>query len=143
MSKFSGWVDGPSIYVGDPCYVFTDSEWDEIMAETNVFGFGDNHKIKFDGNFWANGRKCVVAATADGDGSFLAYAGNAYIGTVGVDSGSIAAIPVSAISDEMLREAARLGFIVPDDAMLVIAEDGNFQFGNIKIDTRCPLTNEG
>lgn len=134
MDELNVWMEG-ACYIGDPCYVFTDSQWDKIMEETNVFGAGDNTDIKFDGTFFVDGIECAVADTAYGDGVYDVRVNGEFLTSIGVDAGCIAIIPINAIPDSMLREACRLGVIVDQGYIPVSAENGVFNFGAIRIDT--------
>lgn len=82
-------------YVGDLCYVMTDSEWDEFCAIT-IKG----HNC-LDGEFeFADGRRFATYGTAWGDGVYSDQHGNQYP----VDAGLIGCIRVDDIRAEKLRD---------------------------------------
>lgn len=133
--KMKTLIDG-LCYIGDPCYVFSHDEWDEIMEKTNVFGYGRNKEINFNGTFTMYDDKCAVSSTAYGDGEYQVKVNGVGVTTIGVDSGSIGIIPLTAISRDKLEDAVRLGFIIDQGFIPVEAENGVFRFGKVTIDTR-------
>lgn len=118
--------DSNFYYVGDLCYVLTDSEWDQVCA-------GD-----LDGLNYIGDRPYSIFRTEHGDGI---YAGNddaAYC----VDSGTIGCIHVSNVSDLSLLETALekgLGhlhdFFSEFTASDAYCEDGVMTFDNLIIET--------
>ena len=74
-------------YLGDPCYVMPDSEWDEFCSIMNDDGTPFEYK----------GSTCVVIGTG-GDGDF---------GGLAVDSGTIGCIPFSLCDPAKLVQARR------------------------------------
>ncbi len=127
-------MDG-ACYIGDPCYVFTHEQWNRIMEQTNVFGYGDKKDIDFEGVFYINGEKCGVASTTYGDGVYEAKVGGRVIANLGVDSGTLGFVPIKAISDECLREAMKFGIILNQEWVKAICEEGVFHFGVVTINT--------
>ena len=80
-------------YLGDPCYVIPDAEWDDFCNTMNSEGIPFNYK----------GEECVVIGTG-GDGDFDGLS---------VDAGIIGCIPVSLCDPDKLKDT------VPNDARLV------------------------
>jgi hypothetical protein len=119
-------------YVGDPCYVFTDKEWDELIEQTYCFGiqydkmpegYEDTNVYNYKGmDFFTDG-------TAYGDGSYYDNEGRVY----GVDAGLIGIVPF-----EILSTDGDGGQIIEfeKDFRVYSSGDGIFYFGNITIDTK-------
>jgi len=122
-------------YIGDPCYLIPDEDWDGVLEATNFFGVGDGDAIDFDdGLYHWNGRTCFTAFTKHGDGCYGNKCGSV---KVGVDSGTIGIIP---LERKDLIEALFLPYTVIrrfGKKFEVWEEDGVFHFGNkIKINTK-------
>jgi hypothetical protein len=129
-------------YIGDPCYIIPDEDWDNLCKNTNYWGEGDNRfpikdedVVNFDdGLYHWEGRTCFAAFTKYGDGCYGDKKGNVM---VGVDSGLIGIIPIKK-GDEIE------GLFYPYTLLrtfgkkfLVWEEDGVFHFGNkVKINTK-------
>jgi len=121
-------------YVGDPCYVIDNTDWDILGENTAWFGC-DPDKLPVsnynDGVFEFNGHKCFAYHTQWGDGVYT-------FGRMefGVDAGLLSVIPVEAIKDDQFENAEGLGkifeFKVP---FKVWYEEGIFYFGHVRIDT--------
>lgn len=125
-------------YIGDPCYVIPDDDWDELIDNTGCFGLHSETKDRKpitnwdDGVFYWNGEKCFASGTAYGDGC---YSSNIQV-NFGVDAGLIGIIPVKVISSDTILEAMRLGALRRFyDGFEVIELNGLFYFGDVKIDT--------
>lgn len=103
-------------YIGDPCYVIRDADWDKVCGCLDD-GIYDCLEFPF-----------FMASTAYGDGGYMGSDGNEY----GVDSGCLGAVPLALIKK-------------PLDANMVVKEfpegleieyDGTvFKFGNVEINT--------
>jgi hypothetical protein len=121
-------------YIGDPCYVIPDEDWDVVLEATNFFGAGRREASDFDdGLYHWDGRTCFTAFTKHGDGCYGTRKGNVM---VGVDSGTIGLIPI--------KEDDEIESIFYPYTLLrtfgkkfeVWEEDGVFHFGNkVKINT--------
>ena len=86
-------MDMSNYYLGDPCYVIPDAEWDDFCQI-----------MDYEGNdFDFKGETCRVIGTG-GDGDF---------GGLSVDAGIIGVIPVSLCDPQKLKN------IVPSDARLI------------------------
>lgn len=118
-------------FVGDPCYVIADKNWDELIKNTGCFGLNENMDVInwYDGVFYYTGKKCFANGTAYGDGVFQDNAGRRY----GVDAGLIGIVPVGATDDNNSSWCGH--FIAFEENFIVYENDGIFYFGNIKIDT--------
>lgn len=89
-------------YVGDLCYVMTDTEWDEVCSLTIDY---KNNKC-LDGEFnLKDGRRFATYGTAWGDGSYEDQYGNEY----GVDAGLIGCIRVEDIHPDKQSGLDELG----------------------------------
>ena len=118
-------------YVGDPCYVFTDKEWDELIEQTYCFGC----EIKNIPEGYLNtgvynykGMKFFADGTAYGDGCFYDNHDREY----GVDAGLIGIVPF-----EILSTGGSGGQIIEfEQDFYVSAEGGIFHFGDITINTK-------
>lgn len=118
-------------YVGDLCYVMHDV-WDEVCS---IVPF-DNSETFFQ---LKDGREFYMMGTAFGDGLYSDQEGRTY----GVDSGTIGAIRVEDIRDELadpyeLKERGLGQVIQVIDSLEnyeVHAEDGLLTFGPVSIDT--------
>lgn len=107
-------------YIGDPCYVISNKNWDKLIEETNHFA---NEEFKF------KGKTCFAAGTAFGDGTYYDEEGREYC----VDSGLIGVIPFEILD---INTEGRGGQIVEfEEDFLASVENGTFRFGNITIVT--------
>jgi hypothetical protein len=122
-------------YIGDPCYIIPDEDWDCVLKTTNFFGSTEVGGTDFDdGLYHWNGRTCFTAFTKHGDGCYGNRKGDAM---VGVDSGTIGIIPFK-------KEDEIEGLFYPyallrtfGKKFLVWEEDGIFHFGSkVKINTK-------
>lgn len=120
-------------YVGDLCYVMHDDDvWDEVCS---LIPF-DNSEVQFQ---LEDGREFFLLTTAHGDGLYSDQEGRTY----GVDSGTIGAIRVEDIRDELadayLLQERGLGQVIQVISTLenyeVHAEDGLLTFGPVSINT--------
>ncbi len=83
-------------YIGDLCYVLTESEWGELLQQC----IDRDTNQCYDGEFIVSDIRIFMASTAYGDGCFEDNLHRKY----GVDSGSIGFCPTSMISKEKLEE---------------------------------------
>ena len=150
-------------FVGDLCYVLTDTEWDTLCAQvpSRVEMFDDiesedgydneffldvdklsAYAVSLDGEDYEAARPFVCFSTAYGDGQYNDLDGNPYA----VDSGTIGMIDVRYISDSAKLERAvqsGLGHLVEADAPIDPSEsyydEGVITFGamsvGVEIDT--------
>lgn len=110
-------------YIGDPCYVIPDEDWDGVLKATDFD----------DGLYHWNGRICFTAFTKYGDGCYGNRNGDAM---VAVDSGTIGIIPIR--KDDEIE-----GLFYPYTLLRTFGkkfevweEDGVFHFGSkVKINT--------
>lgn len=107
-------------YIGDPCYVFSDKTWDELISKCDV---QDGEIMSFGGaDFWSH-------STAWGNGMYKD--GNSV--EYGVDSGLLGAVPIGLI-DNPAGETDGLVIDAPD-GLHVEYDSGTFWFGAIVIKT--------
>lgn len=109
-------------YIGDPCYVIDDKEWDDVLDATAYF---ENAGVStFQGHqLWGH-------STAYGDGTYLDQNGNEY----GVDSGCIGAVPIGLIENPGGEDHGTMVIDAPE-GLRVSYENGKFWFNSICIDT--------
>lgn len=107
-------------YIGDPCYVIENTEWDMLLETTEFFN-NENQEFK--------GFTVAIGPVKNGDGSYKASNNEIY----GVDSGHIGIIPIEALN---IMEYSCEKF---EDDFMVIIDNGTFRFGNIKIKTGLDL----
>ena len=163
MTENNAMSDKFVYYIGDLCFVLTDTEWDTLCAQVPSKGdmlddiesedgydnefFLDVERlsayaVSLDGEDYEAARPFVCFSTAYGDGQYNDLDGNPYA----VDSGTIGMIDVRYISDkEKLERALQngLGHLVEADAPIDPSEsyydEGVITFGamsvGVEIDT--------
>ncbi len=107
-------------YIGDPCYVLSEKDWDKILGN--------------DGHSTIKGKDVFFAGTAYGDGTYEDQNKNEYP----VDTGCIGIFPVEVCLKTKLKEVPKrkMGMIFTFDADFeVSANNGNFTFGDVEIIT--------
>lgn len=116
-------------YIGDPCYVATDEQWDEIIKETGCFGY-ESFSSPDENTFHLKGYRCWANGTAWGDGCYRGSDGGEYW----VDAGLIGIVPSDAVesSPEFRGGYSYKTFDIPFE---VWYDEGVFHFGHIEIDT--------
>lgn len=123
-------------YIGDPCYVIADKDWDTLLNRTGVLGCSDKNDDGSpaqyeDGIFTYQDKKCFATGTAYGDGEYGVL--GTFGDSVAVDAGLIGIIPVDAITS---IESADGGIIkVFNREFEVWENDGTFHFGKYTIKT--------
>ncbi len=106
-------------YIGDPCYIFNDVTWDEVLNDTKNF---KNIICEF------RGEKIFVGESYFGDGIYHDNTDRIYA----IDSGTLGIIPAILIEKE-----ARWGYVIDfKKDFQVKYSKGNFYFGDIKIKTK-------
>ena len=129
-------METATFYVGDLCYVLTDSEWDIVCA--GDFD-GENYLDPegYDPADEKSGRPYSIFRTEYGDGWYSDKEGKGYA----VDSGTIGCIAVSNISESALLQSALdrgLGQLHELDAYTVgsaTCESGVMTFDTVIIET--------
>lgn len=127
-------------FIGDPCYLIRDPDWDKIGDATNWFGCDDN--IEFpnppadwdDGLYHWNGKLCFASHTKYGDGIYTARRGKREIW---VDSGTIGVTAFDGNPPLGMGRGFWMGGIVEEHEkpFEIWEEDGVFHIGKMKIDT--------
>lgn len=117
-------------YIGDPCYVANDEQWDEIIKETGCFGY-ESFSSADENTFHLNGYRCWANGTPFGDGCYRDQSRHEYW----VDAGLIGIVPAKAIENDTPDFRGGYMFHTFDNSFEVCYNDGIFQFGNITIDT--------
>lgn len=115
-------------YIGDPCYILHEDQYDTLLDETDFFMLGsvDRGGIMFDK---ATGKYFSVLGTKYGDGCYRGNNGFNY----GVDAGCIACIPVEMVSEpRYVEEVTAVNF---NRDFEVRYEDGLIVFGDVIINT--------
>lgn len=116
MEKFN--LPAGSYYIGDPCYVIRDKDWEKVCdVLSNTSGVLNVLSLPF-----------FMAGTAYGDGTYQDNDQNEYP----VDSGTLGAVPVELI-DIVDPDATIKKF---PNGLFIQYENGIFQFGDIYIDTK-------
>jgi hypothetical protein len=117
-------------YVGDPCYVCSEEQWDDVLKQTGCFGYESFSSVS-ENIFYINGSKCWAHGTAFGDGSYTSNYGGEYW----VDSGTLGIIPAEAIENDP-DFMGGYGFDDFDEDFTVWYDDGKFYFSSdFEIDT--------
>ena len=113
-------------YIGDPCYVVPDEEWDGILEHTQFFGCNG---VGAWGGEW-KGFRMFSGSTAFGDGCYTDNQGRVY----GVDAGMIGIVPFEYLDKNGVsgNGGQVIEFEHDFDVNLI---EGVFYFGNIVIDT--------
>jgi hypothetical protein len=109
-------------YIGDPCYVVSDDNWDKLLDNTDFFQNEDQSY---------KGYQILAGDTAYGDGTYT----DNYRREYGVDAGLIGIFPIEAV-DNKYGNVEELGSIVEfEEDFVVEINNGVFKFGNIIINT--------
>jgi hypothetical protein len=108
-------------FIGDPCYVFSDPDWDKLTRKY------------FEGLITFKGLDLFMCGTAHGDG---AYPDKEFKYNFGVDSGTLGAVP-EALWSVPESEFKEYGLIKEfTEPFVCNCEEGYFTFGDIvEIDT--------
>ncbi len=108
-------------WVGDPCYVFTDEEWDTVLDVTDCF---EREEATI------NGHRFAATATVYGDGCYESNVGFMF----GVDAGLIGAVPVELVTMEVDENSS---LKVTFDRPFRVYRDsrGTIHIGHIEIET--------
>lgn len=119
-------------YVGDPCYVLNETQYDEFLNLVHCGRPGGMIEGEF--NF-ASGQRFAIYNTYHGDGQYDGSNGFKYP----VDAGCLSVIPVEACDGKKLEEslADELGHIEDFGKTFETKgeSDGTIVFGHIRIDT--------
>lgn len=114
-------------YVGDLCYVMTNSEWQEVCQEIYPPGVTEMR----DGEFFINGKFIAIYGTKYGDGTYEDQEGKQYP----VDSGTIGCILVSDIDPSMNVKDALGNIIEFKEDFETYELNGVLVFDTVRIDT--------
>ncbi len=117
-------------YVGDPCYVLDDKQWDEVLTQTGCFGY-EAFSSPDENTFYIKGHRGWGNGTMWGDGTYIANNNLEYW----VDSGTLGIIPIEALEDGNPDFRGGYDFETFKKDFEVYFEDGVFHFGDIVIDT--------
>jgi len=126
-------------FIGDPCYLIPDADWDKVGDATNWFGNDEqapNPPVDWDdGLYHWNEKACFASSTKYGDGCY--YNGN-HSREFWVDSGLIGVTPFDGNSQVGAGLGFFLGGVIEQHTkpFEVWEEDGVFHIGKMKIDTR-------
>jgi|WetSurSiteA1Bulk_404760.scaffolds.fasta_scaffold14398_4 hypothetical protein len=125
-------------FIGDPCYLIPDEDWDVIGDNTNWFGanLSDNMPPNDwdDGLYHWNGKLCFASHTKHGDGCFTFSRGRREIW---VDSGTIGITPFDGNPPDGASLGFWLGGVIEEhkNPIEVWEEDGVFHIGKSVIRT--------
>jgi len=114
------------VWVGDPCYVISDKDWDGFMTQM----FKGHESLEFDELEGENGA-ILAESTYWGDGC---YQGGDK--EYGVDAGMLAIVPENMIGKTELLDAGSTYEFDQDvkEITMKTSEDGEFRFGVILAD---------
>jgi hypothetical protein len=115
-------------YIGDPCYILDEDQYDVLLTETQFFmqGSVDRGGVMFDK---VTGKYFSVFSTKYGDGCYRGNNGFTY----GVDAGCISCIPVEMVSEP--RYDTDVTAVQFDRDFEVRYDDGLIVFGDVVINT--------
>ena len=133
--------------ISDPCYVFSDDDYDRLLEQTGFFGLYNrdgttNDKNNQGGTFvmgWGREmRKHPFACfhTWYGDGGYTSNLLND--GVYSVDAGMIACIPLALVDSDKLKDGLGLHYHAHtfDKDFVCETYNGTFHFGRIEIYTK-------
>lgn len=120
-------MESGKYFVGDLCYVMSDSEWEQVVEQVI-----DGNQV-LEGEFeLADGRRFAMYNTKYGDGLYQSSIGSEH----SVDSGSIGCFKLEDITANKYPDIERLGAIVDFPMPFGTGTDGStLQFGGVFIDT--------
>ena len=126
-AKPIGWkaeVEKGKYYLGDPCYVFNDTDWDTLLDSCNVF----ENPIGI-----VRGYEILAFGTKYGDGEYIDNYGTLYP----VDAGLIGLVPFDLIKKNYSEEKLEsFGNVVEFKWKVICTSiDGVLTFGRYKINT--------
>lgn len=121
-------------WMGDPCYVVAEEDWDSLLKDTGFFGLSGhttNEEVYDDGLFIYNSGQCFAHQTAHGDGVYYSTDGNMRLG---VDAGLLGILPEDVINYESgcYASGALRRFYTP---FYVWEENGTFHFDEYVVPT--------
>ena len=132
ISSISVQVPAGTYWLGDPCYVFDDEQWDDLIDNN----FDSPIHILFDkdpDNFTLNQHQILMFRTSHGDGVYV----DAGVGEYPVDSGTIGLVPIALVPNhEDFEKVQKLGGVVTFDKDVncgVDYWDDYMVFGHIRI----------
>lgn len=124
-------------WVGDPCYVFSEKDWDELCNQMFPNGqqlFDDSEQVRVvlvDGNY------CFLFGTSFGDGVYPLRKETWEIAELGVDAGMLSMIPKKLLRKKDWGKSKAHGKVIRLDGsprqMKVV--DGDFTYGEYSIIT--------
>ena len=120
-------------YIGDLCHVIKDDDvWSELCKLTFNNGSPLQGKFKL-----SDGREFVLFRTYIGDGVYDVEYRGVHVGYVPVDSGTIGAILVKDVGEEIFAESYVSHFFadLEEGTVCSVDEKGSMSFGHYKIDT--------
>jgi len=114
-------------YVGDLCYAVSDDDWSKLIDDIGCFGLNSSKVVdveKFDdGVFYHQNKKCFIAGTKHGDGSYFDRNNEVYY----VDSGSLGVMPLDVCNGTSMNGGQTHTF---KEEFEVWENDGNLHFDN-------------
>ena len=132
--------------ISDPCYVFSDRDYDRLIEQTGYFGLYNrdgtinDDKNNQGGTFvlgWSDAMRrhpFACFSTWMGDGGYRGTDGNYY----SVDAGMIACVPLAICDPDKLQHGLGDHFYAHtfDKDFICETYDGTFSFGHIEIYTK-------
>lgn len=120
-------------FIGDPCYLVADEDWDDLLSSTGFFGLHTEKPVpNWDNGLFEYDGTCFAWGTAYGDGLYsLLDSQQREVHRVGVDSGLIGILPARGEKPDLMYE------VTFDRDFEVWERNGLFYFGGYTIDTNC------
>ena len=118
-------------WIGDPCYLVADEDWDELLRTTGFFGLPDHSSTNWDdGLFEYKGGTCFAWGTSYGDGLFsLLDDQRQEVAELGVDAGLLGILPDTGVVPTLMYK------VTFDEDFEVWERNGLFYFGGYTVDT--------
>ena len=117
-------------YIGDPCYVLSDTDYAQLCEMIEQFGHG---------YLVVNGKRVWAQSTYYGDGVYaLRDSLNHEVASLAVDSGMLAAIPLELLRDDTAEYVVNYGFTADlgvEFDCSYDAETGKMRFGTYSVRT--------
>ena len=115
-------------YVGDPCYILSESAYYSGWGERYGWGNVSNRDTEISGEYTSTGRPAIMTchSTKYGDGGYYGeYSDKVY----GVDAGIIGIVPAELFDEAQMSTARRGGnFFKGNEMSMIVDDDYTFTF---------------
>lgn len=134
-------------WIGDPCYVVPDSHWGPFCENWQAYDKKHQDDADFKHHYVAQveheptGHVFYTWSTAYGDGSYRLYVNDRQVATLGVDAGTLSAIPMTLIeywqSAGEIGDYADMGHVVSAEHLQgeIVCEGGDTFWGRMRLPT--------